>query len=144
MVCAKKSAASLAAAATSVYQSYSPSATGTGASASGGASATGLNGTNVLAASTATANATVSAANSGIKGFNYGAFFLDYSAKVESDFEYEFQRAQDLTGTSGWSSARLYTMGEYLPPYLPSQVLYIVPRGPLGTGMSALLVGAKI
>lgn len=108
MVCARKSATTLAAAATSVYQSYSPSATGASSPA-------GLNGTNNLAASTSTATSTattVSAANSGIKGFNYAAFFLDYSAKVESDFEYEFQRAQELTGTSGWTSARLYTMSE--------------------------------
>lgn len=110
MVCAKKSAATLAAAATSVYQSYSPAPTGN-TGASGASSPSGLsNSTNNFAATTSTA--TVTAANSGIKGFNYGAFFLDYSAKVESDFEYEFQRAQDLTGTSGWSSARLYTMGK--------------------------------
>lgn len=111
MVCAKKSAASLAAAATSVYQSYSPSATATGAS-----SPAGLNSTNVLAASSAASTtAAVSAANSGIKGFNYAAFFLDYSAKVEADFEYEFQRAQELDNTSGWTSARLYTMGKLAP-----------------------------
>lgn len=111
MVCARKSATAIAAAATSVYQSYSPSATGT----SGASSPAGFNGTNTLAASNTTRTAaatTVSAANTGIKGFNYAAFFLDYSAKVESDFEYEFQRAQELTGTTGWTSARLYTMGE--------------------------------
>lgn len=112
MVCARKSATAIAAAATSVYQSYSPSATGT--PGTGASSPTGFNGTNALSAvnTTRTAATSVSAANTGIKGFNYAAFFLDYSAKVEADFEYEFQRAQELTGTSGWTSARLYTMGE--------------------------------
>lgn len=113
MVCARKSATAIAAAATSVYQSYSPSATGT--SGAGASSPAGFNGTNALSAVNTTRTAaatTVSAANTGIKGFNYAAFFLDYSAKVESDFEYEFQRAQELTGTTGWTSARLYTMGK--------------------------------
>ncbi|KAI1344726.1 glycoside hydrolase family 17 protein [Xylariaceae sp. FL0016] len=60
---------------------------------------------------TATASsAAAAAANSGIKGFNYGAFFLNQQAKVQTDFAYEFNRAQNLPGTSGWSSARLYTM----------------------------------
>ncbi|KUI73691.1 putative glucan endo-1,3-beta-glucosidase eglC [Cytospora mali] len=54
--------------------------------------------------------ATVSAANSGIKGFNYGAFFLDQTAKKQVDFQYEFNRAQNLANTTGWNSARLYTM----------------------------------
>ncbi|CAN8104519.1 unnamed protein product [Discula destructiva] len=53
------------------------------------------------------------AANSGIKGFNYGAFFMNYTPKLEADFEYEFSRAQTLDTTSGWNSARLYTMIQY-------------------------------
>ena len=44
------------------------------------------------------------------QGFNYGSSFTDGSAKQSSDFEAEFKRAQTLQGTSGWTSARLYTM----------------------------------
>lgn len=44
------------------------------------------------------------------KGFNYGASFLNNQAKQEVDFEYEFNKAKNLPGTSGWNSARLYTM----------------------------------
>ncbi|KUI61960.1 putative glucan endo-1,3-beta-glucosidase eglC [Cytospora mali] len=58
-------------------------------------------------------SATVSAANSGIKGFNYGAFFLDQTAKKQVDFQYEFNRAQNLANTTGWNSARLYTMVQW-------------------------------
>lgn len=57
--------------------------------------------------------AATSAANSGIKGFNYGAFFLNQQALTQTDFEAEFNRAQNLPGTSGWNSARLYTMIEW-------------------------------
>ncbi|KAI0176525.1 glycoside hydrolase family 17 protein [Hypoxylon sp. FL1284] len=56
----------------------------------------------------ATASTAVSAA--GTKGFNYGAFFLNQAAKQQSDFAYEFNRAKNLPGTSGWTSARLYSM----------------------------------
>ncbi|XDG06280.1 hypothetical protein ABKA04_005895 [Annulohypoxylon sp. FPYF3050] len=66
-----------------------------------------------LAATASTAAAAVSAANSGIKGFNYGAFFLNQAAKQQADFEYEFNRAKSLSGTSGWTSARLYTMVQW-------------------------------
>ncbi|KAI1332944.1 glycoside hydrolase family 17 protein [Xylariaceae sp. FL0255] len=62
-----------------------------------------------LAASAGTANA-VTAANTGIKGFNYAAFFLNQQAKVQNDFAYEFNRAKSMPGTSGWTHARLYTM----------------------------------
>ncbi|KAI0830388.1 glycoside hydrolase family 17 protein [Hypoxylon sp. FL0890] len=61
-------------------------------------------------AATASTAAAVTAANSGIKGFNYGAFFLNQAAKQQADFEYEFNRAKNLPGTSGWTSARLYSM----------------------------------
>ncbi|KAI4871167.1 glycoside hydrolase family 17 protein [Hypoxylon rubiginosum] len=61
-------------------------------------------------AATASTAAAVSAANSGIKGFNYGAFFLNQAAKQQADFAYEFNRAKSLPGTSGWTSARLYSM----------------------------------
>ncbi|ORY60234.1 GPI-anchored cell wall beta-1,3-endoglucanase EglC [Pseudomassariella vexata] len=63
-----------------------------------------------LVAAAGTVNAAASAANSGIQGFNYGAFFLDQSAKQQADFAYEFNRAKNLPNTSGWASARLYTM----------------------------------
>ncbi|KAI1472671.1 glycoside hydrolase family 17 protein [Daldinia caldariorum] len=62
-----------------------------------------------LAAAANTALA-ATAANTGIKGFNYGAFFLNQAAKQQVDFEYEFNRAKNLPGTSGWTSARLYSM----------------------------------
>jgi len=58
------------------------------------------------------------AANTGLKGFNYGAFFLNQQAKVQSDFAYEFNRAKSLPGTSGWTSARLYTMGPTSPRHV--------------------------
>ncbi|KAK8075313.1 glycoside hydrolase family 17 protein [Apiospora hydei] len=48
-----------------------------------------------------------------IKGFNYGAFFLNQQAKVQNDFAYEFNRAKNLPGTSGWNSARLYSMVQW-------------------------------
>lgn len=63
-------------------------------------------------AATASTAAAVSAANSGIKGFNYGAFFLNQAAKQQADFAYEFNRAKSLPGTSGWTSARLYSMSK--------------------------------
>lgn len=49
----------------------------------------------------------VQAAN---QGFNYGSTFTDGSVKVQADFENEFNRAKNLPGTSGFTSARLYTM----------------------------------
>lgn len=109
MVCVKKTksaAAAIATAASTIYQNYTGS----------GASPAATNAPAVLAADSSTASSassTVSSANSGIKGFNYGAFFMDSTAKKQADFEYEFARAQALTSTTGWNSARLYTMGEY-------------------------------
>lgn len=44
------------------------------------------------------------------KGFNYGSTFTDSAPKQQSDFEDEFITAQKLGGTSGFTSARLYTM----------------------------------
>lgn len=122
MVCTKKTKSAVAAVATaasSVYQSYTTGASSTATPAASalvvpvdGGNATSSNGTvstNVAAASSSAATS----ANSGIRGFNYGAFFMDYTAKKQADFEYEFERAQDLDGTSGWTSARLYTMSEF-------------------------------
>ncbi|KAK8104445.1 glycoside hydrolase family 17 protein [Apiospora kogelbergensis] len=53
------------------------------------------------------------AAASNIKGFNYGAFFMNQQAKVQNDFAYEFNKAKNLPGTNGWSSARLYSMVQW-------------------------------
>ncbi|KAF2236360.1 glycoside hydrolase family 17 protein [Viridothelium virens] len=44
------------------------------------------------------------------KGFNYGSTFTNNAPKVQSDFQYEFGNASALVGTSGFTSARLYTM----------------------------------
>lgn len=44
------------------------------------------------------------------QGFNYGSTFTDGSAAVEADFQTRFTTAQNLVGTSGFTSARLYTM----------------------------------
>ncbi|KAI0018751.1 glycoside hydrolase family 17 protein [Xylariomycetidae sp. FL0641] len=63
-----------------------------------------------LLATTSTALAANNAANSGIKGFNTGAFFLNQAPKLQVDFAYEFNRMHNLPGTSGWNSARLYSM----------------------------------
>lgn len=54
--------------------------------------------------------ALLSTANAAIKGFNYGAQFNNDAAKTLTDFEYEFNKAKNLPGTDGWTSARLYTM----------------------------------
>ena len=54
--------------------------------------------------------ASISSVQAVSQGFNYGATHTDGSAMVESDFEGLFKRAQDLQGTSGFTSARLYTM----------------------------------
>ncbi|KAF2488647.1 GPI-anchored cell wall beta-1,3-endoglucanase EglC [Lophium mytilinum] len=53
--------------------------------------------------------AVLGAAEAQLRGFNYGANFLNNQAKVQADFEYEFNKAKSLPGTSGWTSARLYT-----------------------------------
>ncbi|MCJ1399581.1 hypothetical protein MMC11_002783 [Xylographa trunciseda] len=57
-----------------------------------------------LAASLATTSAAA------LQGFNYGSTFTDGSAKMESDYQTDFTTAQNLVGTSGFTSARLYTM----------------------------------
>ncbi|KAE8444757.1 hypothetical protein EG329_014217 [Mollisiaceae sp. DMI_Dod_QoI] len=45
------------------------------------------------------------------QGFNYGATKSDgYAAREQSDFESLFSTAKNLVGTSGFTSARLYTM----------------------------------
>ncbi|KAF2089124.1 glycoside hydrolase family 17 protein [Saccharata proteae CBS 121410] len=54
--------------------------------------------------------ATISTAAAQYKGFNYGSTFTNGAAKQQSDFESDFKTAQALVGTSGFASARLYTM----------------------------------
>jgi hypothetical protein len=49
------------------------------------------------------------------KGFNYGSTFTDGSAKVQSDFQKEFNVAKNLVGATGFTSARLYTMIVCIP-----------------------------
>jgi len=44
------------------------------------------------------------------QGFNYGSTKSDGSFMFESDFEGAFKNAKNLVGTSGFTSARLYTM----------------------------------
>lgn len=44
------------------------------------------------------------------QGFNYGSTKSDGSVKYQSDFQSEFHTAKNLVGTSGFTSARLYTM----------------------------------
>ncbi|KAL3477633.1 glycoside hydrolase superfamily [Aspergillus californicus] len=52
----------------------------------------------------------LASAQAASKGFNYGATKPDGTVKVESDFRTEFQTAKNLETTSGFNSARLYTM----------------------------------
>lgn len=57
------------------------------------------------------AAATLSVASATVyKGFNYGNTFTDGSFKSQTDFENEFETAQNLVGASGFASARIYTM----------------------------------
>lgn len=44
------------------------------------------------------------------KGFNYASTNGDKSPRTAADFTEYFKTAQKLVGTSGFSSARLYTM----------------------------------
>lgn len=52
----------------------------------------------------------VAASEAVYTGFNYGSTLADGSGKSQSDFQTEFQTAKNLVGTSGFTSARLYTM----------------------------------
>lgn len=58
----------------------------------------------------AAASIVVATAQGTPKGFNYGNVFTDGTPKILSDFEAEFTKAQNLAGTSGFTSARLFTM----------------------------------
>lgn len=54
--------------------------------------------------------AAAATAEAAVQGFNYGSTFTNGQAKVQADYEADFKRAQTLQGTSGFNSARLYTM----------------------------------
>lgn len=54
--------------------------------------------------------ASISTVSAVYQGFNYGATKSDGSFMYQADFEAKFKNAQNLVGTSGFSSARLYTM----------------------------------
>jgi glucan endo-1,3-beta-D-glucosidase len=59
-------------------------------------------------------------ANAQLRGFNYGAFFMNDQPKQQADFEYEFNAAKQLPGTNGqMTAARLYTMIQYHTPNTP-------------------------
>lgn len=61
--------------------------------------------------SLAAAAAAVVATEATYAGFNYGSTNSDNSARLQSDFEALFKRAQSLQGTNGeFTAARLYTM----------------------------------
>jgi len=70
-----------------------------------------------------------------IKGFNYGSTFTTGAAKSQSDFEAEFKTAAGLEGTSGFTSARLYTM---IQAGTASDVISAIPAA-LNTGTTLLL-----
>lgn len=54
--------------------------------------------------------ASLASSNAVFQGFNYGATKSDgYTVRVQSDFQTLFHRARSLPGTSGFTSARLYT-----------------------------------
>lgn len=44
------------------------------------------------------------------QGFNYASTNPDGSSRSQSDFQAQFSTAKNLVGTSGFTSARLYTM----------------------------------
>ncbi|CAD6444798.1 3bb111ba-e939-4fb8-baf5-a77a386910da [Sclerotinia trifoliorum] len=54
--------------------------------------------------------ASLSTASAVNQGFNYGATNADGSYRVQADFQAAFEAANSLVGTSGFTSARLYTM----------------------------------
>ncbi|ESZ94070.1 hypothetical protein SBOR_5546 [Sclerotinia borealis F-4128] len=54
--------------------------------------------------------ASLSTASAVHQGFNYGATNADGSYRSQSDFQDAFEVANALVGTSGFTSARLYTM----------------------------------
>jgi len=53
------------------------------------------------------------------QGFNYASLNPDTSPRVQSDYESDFATAKTLVGTSGFTSARLYTMIQAGTPNTP-------------------------
>lgn len=153
MVCTRKSSAvaAVATAASSYYGGYNATAPTSTPVASGSFAQPAV--AAVAAPDSSSSSAAAGAANSGIKGFNYGAFFLDQQAKVQNDFEYEFTKAQNLANTTGWNSARLYTTGKCLccfqtrdpPPHIFSRDVDLPHRGvDLTTGHGILREDLKL
>lgn len=54
--------------------------------------------------------ACVASASAVYQGFNYGSQFTNGSSMFQADFEALFTTAKNLVGTTGFTSARLYTM----------------------------------
>lgn len=52
----------------------------------------------------------IASAEAAYKGFNYGSTNEDGSTRYKADFVSQFKNAKNLVGTSGFTSARLYTM----------------------------------
>ncbi|KAJ5651241.1 glucan endo-1-3-beta-glucosidase eglC [Penicillium longicatenatum] len=52
----------------------------------------------------------IATAEAAYKGFNYGSTNEDGSTRYKSEFVSQFKNAKNLIGTSGFNSARLYTM----------------------------------
>ncbi|CAK49181.1 hypothetical protein CBS63078_2775 [Aspergillus niger] len=67
---------------------------------------------------------TLATSEAAYQGFNYGNKFSDESSKFQADFEAEFKAAKNLVGTSGFTSARLYTM---IQAYSTSDVIEAIP-----------------
>jgi len=70
-----------------------------------------------LAASVVSASAQV------YQGFNYGSVFTDNSPITQTDYENEFHTAKQLVGTSGFTSARIYTMIQAGTTNAPSEAI---------------------
>lgn len=57
------------------------------------------------------------------QGFNYGSVFTDNSPITQSDYENQFNTAKQLVGTSGFTSARIYTMIQAGTTNSPSEAI---------------------
>ncbi|KAL8832419.1 MAG: hypothetical protein Q9191_000291 [Dirinaria sp. TL-2023a] len=57
------------------------------------------------------------------QGFNYGSVFTDNSPITQSDYENQFNTAKRLVGTSGFTSARIYTMIQAGTTNSPSEAI---------------------
>ena len=67
--------------------------------------------------------ALVASASAVYQGFNYGSVFTDGSAILQSDYRSAFSTAQNLIGTSGFSSARLFTMIQAKTTNTPTEAI---------------------